>query len=218
MKFIKILSSRIFTKILYLLGFQVTKLKSETNTVWYDYASIGDNTNIQNLHLQIRNPQKDKIYLTVGANSVISGNFIFEIKTGKISIGNRSFIGGGTFICINEIHIGDDVMFAWGCTVTDNNSHSHIWSERQHDVKDWKKGIDEEKIGFYKEWQNVTHKKITIKNKAWIGFNSIILKGITIGEGAIVGAGSVVTKDVPDWTIVAGNPAKIIREIPENER
>ena len=218
MQFIKRFLSKIFTKILYILGFQITKLKSEANPDCSNYANIGDNTNIQNLHLQVRNPQKNKLYLNVGANSVISGNFIFEIRTGKISIGDRSFRGGGTFICINEIHIGDDVMFAWGCTVTDNNSHSHIWSERQDDVKDWKKGIDETKLGFYKEWQNVTHKKVTIKDKAWIGFNSIILKGVTIGEGAIVGAGSVVTKDVPDWTIVAGNPAKIIKEIPENER
>jgi len=57
-----------------------------------------------------------------------------------------------------------------------------------------------------------------IKDKAWIGFNSIILKGVTIGEGSIVGAGSVVTKDIPDWSIVGGNPAKVIREISENER
>ena len=57
-----------------------------------------------------------------------------------------------------------------------------------------------------------------ICDKSWIGFNSILLKGITIGEGAIIGAGSVVTKDVPPWTIVAGNPAQIIREISLNER
>ena len=48
--------------------------------------------------------------------------------------------------------------------------------------------------------------------------NSIILKGVTIGEGSIVGAGSVVTKSVPPWTIVGGNPARIIREIPLEER
>lgn len=70
----------------------------------------------------------------------------------------------------------------------------------------------------YKDWIHVKICPVKICNKVWIGFNSIILKGVTIGEGSIVGAGSVVTKDVPPWTIVAGNPARIIREIPENER
>jgi acetyltransferase-like isoleucine patch superfamily enzyme len=59
---------------------------------------------------------------------------------------------------------------------------------------------------------------VIIGNSVWIGVNSTILKGVTIGEGSVVGAGSVVTKDVPPWTIVAGNPARVIREIPENER
>lgn len=52
---------------------------------------------------------------------------------------------------------------------------------------------------------------IIIQNDVWIGANSVILPGITIGEGAIIGAGSVVTKDIPNFAIVAGNPAKIIR-------
>lgn len=54
---------------------------------------------------------------------------------------------------------------------------------------------------------------IRIKNDVWIGANTIILNGVTLGEGAIIGAGSVVTKDVPPYTIVAGNPAKEIRKI-----
>lgn len=180
--------------------------------------TLGENTNIEGLYLQVRQPQERKVYLCVGCDSVINGSFVFEIASGKITIGSRTFIGGGMFICIEEIEIGNDVMFSWGCTVADNNSHSHIWQERKNDVLEWKRGLDENKIGAYKDWTNVKRAKITIKDKAWIGFNSIILKGVTIGEGAIVGAGSVVTKDVPDWTIVAGNPAKIIREIPENER
>ena len=69
-----------------------------------------------------------------------------------------------------------------------------------------------------KDWTHVSCATVIIGNKSWIGFNSIILKGITIGEGAIIGAGSVVTKDVPPWTIVAGNPMRTIREIPEHER
>jgi acetyltransferase-like isoleucine patch superfamily enzyme len=177
-----------------------------------------NSSNISGLKISVRNPLEGKKYIEIGEDSQISGSFIFEIQEGKIIIGSRTFIGGGTFICIDEIQIGSDVMFSWGCTVSDNNSHSHVWSKRKNDVLDWKKGLDEDKIGGYKDWTNVRKGKVTIKDKAWIGFNSIILKGVIIGEGAIVGAGSVVAKDVPDWTIVAGNPAKIIREIPENER
>lgn len=179
---------------------------------------IGQNTRTEGLNIQLRNPQENKKYLSIGENSSIQGDFIFEIATGFIKIGNNTFIGGSTFICVDGIEIGDDVLFSWGCTVADNNSHSTRWSERKDDVKYWKKGLDENKIGFYKDWQNVKTAKIIIKNKAWIGFNSIILKGVTIGEGAIIAAGSVVTKDVPDWTIAAGNPAKVIKNIPENER
>ena len=58
---------------------------------------------------------------------------------------------------------------------------------------------------------------VRIGDKAWIGFNAIILKGVTVGEGAIVAAGAVVTKDVPPYTIVAGNPARVIRTLSEPE-
>lgn len=198
--------------------FKAVFLKEKTNLSISEYISSPLSSSHSGVKISVRNPTKDKKYLLIGENSQITGNFIFEISEGLITIGSRTFIGGGTFICVKEIEIGNDVMFSWGCTVVDNNSHSHIWSERKNDVVDWKKGLDENKIGSYKDWTNVKKGKVTIKDKAWIGFNSIILKGVTIGEGAIIGAGSVVTKDVPDWTIVAGNPAKIIREIPENER
>ena len=169
-----------------------------------------------NIEFKARN-SFDKVYIEVGNDSLISGSYVFENNEGKIKIGDRTFIGGGNFICINLIDIGNDVMISWGCTFVDNNSHSLIWNERKNDVLDWKKGIDENKIGFYKNWSTVKKADIIVKDKAWIGFNSIILKGVTIGEGAIIGAGSVVTKDVPDWTVVAGNPAKEIKKI-QNER
>ena len=64
-----------------------------------------------------------------------------------------------------------------------------------------------------KNWNVVNSKPIIIHSNVWIGMNCIILKGVTIGQGAIVAAGSVITKDVPPWTIVGGNPARAIKEI-----
>jgi acetyltransferase-like isoleucine patch superfamily enzyme len=92
----------------------------------------------------------------------------------------------------------------------DHNAHSLVFDERKNDVRDWIHGR--------KDWSNVQKKTVIIRNKAWIGARAIITKGVTVGEGAIVGAGSVVTRDVPSWTIVGGNPAGVIRELTIQER
>ena len=140
---------------------------------------------------------------------MIEGKLIFDKPNANIFVGNRVFFSG-TIVAAKEIQIGDDVMISWGVTITDHNSHSLISSERLQDVLDWRVGK--------KDWSNVKISPVKICDKVWIGFNSIILKGVMIGEGSIVGAGSVVTKNVPPWTIVGGNPARVIREIPVEER
>jgi acetyltransferase-like isoleucine patch superfamily enzyme len=175
------------------------------------FLSLGEKTILKNFSIEVRGQDKNRKYLFIGNESIISGNFIFETNSGNITIGNNTFIGGGTFISIDKIIIGNNVMFSWGCTVVDNDAHSLSSKDRLSDIKDWKQGIEKNNIGYYKDWSNVNHGPVMIKDNAWIGFNSIILKGVTIGEGAIVGAGSVVTKDVPDYAVVAGNPARIIK-------
>jgi acetyltransferase-like isoleucine patch superfamily enzyme len=152
---------------------------------------------------------KTNCSLDVDECSEIGGMIAFDKDNAIISIGKRVFMGGH-LIAANKIEIGDDVMISWNVTVVDHNSHSISFSERATDVVNWKLGK--------KDWTNVKTASVKISNKVWIGFNSIILKGVVIGEGAVIGAGSVVTRDVPPWTIVAGNPARVIREISENER
>ena len=148
--------------------------------------------------------------LEIGENSIVEANILFDKEGASVTIGKRVFIGASNLISAESIVVGNDVLISWGCTIFDHNSHPIEWSSRYLDVQNWFKGI--------KDWNSVKSAPVTICEKSWLGFNTIVLKGVTIGEGAVVGAGSVVTKDVPPYTIVAGNPARVIREIPVDER
>ena len=203
------LIKKIKRKIWRLLG--LNKLHPNDILIKEKLLQCAPSSTISHFNITLRNPIEGQPMIIIGEDCLLQGSIIIETEHGKIKIGNRTFIGGNTkIICAKEIEIGNDVMFAWGCTVNDTNAHSLLSYERTNDNMLWKKGVDEGTIGKYKDWSKVKSAKITIKNKAWVGFNTIILKGVTIGEGAVVAAGSVVTKDVPDFTIVGGNPAAII--------
>lgn len=85
----------------------------------------------------------------------------------------------------------------------DHDSHSLDWELRKNDVTDWSLGN--------KDWTGVSIRPVVIRNQVWIGFGASILKGVTVGDGAVIGANAVVTRDVPPYAVVAGNPARIIR-------
>lgn len=156
----------------------------------------------------------DEKRLIIGRDCIIGGQFIFESSKGKISIGDHTFIGNSTFISRSSIIIGNNVTIAWGSTIYDHDSHSLVYMERRKDIDDELADLKGNlNMIAHKNWEVVNSKPIKICDDAWIGMNCIILKGVTIGEGAIVGAGSVVTKDVPAWTVVAGNPAKVVKTL-----
>lgn len=176
------------------------------------FVKIAKNANVSGVDLEVRRKISNKIYLEIGEGSLVSGKFVVENEMGGIYIGENTFIGESEFISINKIEIGDDVLISWGCTFIDNDAHSLISRERIDDVSNWKRGVENGETGHYKDWTKVHSAPIKIGNKVWVGFNSIILKGVVIGDGAVVGAGSVVTKDVAPYTVVAGNPAKFIKK------
>lgn len=119
------------------------------------------------------------------------GSKIIIASKGKVVVGNNSFIHSFTkLIAMEKIEIGDNCAISWDVQIMDSDIHSTIINGE----------ISQET------------KPVKIGNYVWIGSKAIILKGVTIGDGAIVAAGSVVTKNVPPKAIVAGNPAKIVRE------
>ena len=143
--------------------------------------------------------------LSIGDESIIHADISFEERGGEVRIGSRTFIGRSNLVCYRKLIIGDDVIMSWGVTIVDHDSHSTDWTKRENDVREWRRGR--------KVWDHVAHAPVTIADKVWIGFNVSVLKGVTIEEGAVVGACSVVTRDVPAYSLAAGNPARVIRTL-----
>lgn len=114
---------------------------------------------------------------------------------GKISIGSGCGISGSTIYAMKEITIGDNVLIGGNCKIFDNDFHPLPASQRVN-----------QKV------QDIKMRSITIGDGCFIGANSIILKGTTLGKNCVVGAGSVVSGIFPDNVIIAGNPARIIKE------
>ncbi len=196
-------------KLKYIIRIILKRLR--TNRMIKHYSAIGVTTINRGIELRLDNPIQKK-YLCVGNDCIVSGKFVFESQEGLITIGDHTYIGDSLFISHSRIEIGNNVTIAWGACIYDHDSHSLDYMKRRMDIDaelvDIRKG---ENFIKNKDWGSVASKPIKICDDAWIGMNVIILKGVTVGEGAIVGAGSVVTKDVPAWTVVAGNPAKVVK-------
>jgi galactoside O-acetyltransferase len=148
--------------------------------------------------------------VAVGEYTTLKCRIHFPRGGGAVSVGARSIINESVLICADRITVGDDVMIAWDVTIFDNDSHSVTFRHRKDDVMNWRDGRQ--------DWTHVPVAPITIGDKVWIGFGAAIAKGVTVGEGAVIAARAVVTRDVPPWTVVAGNPARVVRELGDDER
>ena len=145
--------------------------------------------------------------IQIGEGCLIQGHLVTECSDSVLIVGDRVSVGGGTVIdCALSVIIESDVMISYGCTVVDADNHSIYPELRRNDVENWINGKDH-------DWSLPKKEAVRVCEGAWIGARSIILKGVTIGSGSVVGMGSVVTKDVPERVIVAGNPAMVVGHI-----
>lgn len=148
-------------------------------------------------------------HISIGDYCLMQGALVTTTDSSRITLGNRVFVGADTLIdCLDRIEIEDDVLISSDCLLIDNNSHGY---EIEHRRADLVAAID----GTQRSWEGIACAPIHLCKGSWIGAKSIILKGVTIGEGAIVGAGSVVTGDVAAYSIVGGNPARVIGQVPD---
>lgn len=161
------------------------------------YIHVGRNFIAQD-HCEINGlSQKGLVFgdkVTIGSYAIIRPTNLYGGEAGVgLKVGTNSSIGPYAYIgCSGYIEIGDNVMMSPRVSIYSEN---HNFSETEIPMIE----------------QGVTRSFVKIEDDCWLAANSVILAGVTVGKGSVVAAGSIVTKDVPPYSIVAGNPAKIIK-------
>ena len=176
--------------------------------MFFRCATVGEGTVItENASISVGNGS-----VTIGKDCHISAGFVCQSR-GQIRVGDRLFAGGSTVIgAVDRIEIGDDVIIS---------NHVHIYDNNNHPTEPEKRLAMTQSLNFHGplwKWDQAASAPIVIGNNVWIGEYSAILKGVTVGEGSIVAAHAVVTKDVPPYCIAAGNPARVVKRLrPDTE-
>jgi maltose O-acetyltransferase len=148
--------------------------------------------------------QVERNKIKIGEKSLIKGELLVFKHGGEIIIGDYSLVGEGSRIWSSaKVTIGSRVLISHNVNIHDNISHP-LNSKDRHE--DYKRNLEN---GLQADLK-INEAEISISDDVWIGFNATILKGVSIGRGSIIGANTVVTKDVPAYSIVIGNPQKII--------
>lgn len=161
---------------------------------------------------RIRNIRGDSDCIRIGTKSLIAGELLVFRHGGRIDIGEWCYVGENSRIwSASSIRIGQRVLISHDVNIIDSLTHPLNLRKRHEQFRAIVSRGHPNII-------DLDEKPIAIEDDAWVGAGAIILRGTKIGKGAVVGAGAVVTNDVPDFCIVAGNPAQVIRELGDDER
>ena len=167
-------------------------------------AIINETAKIEDVAV-IKN-NRDRSCIQIGYKTLFKGEAMTFRHGGQITIGDYCFVGEQTKIwSAKKITIGNRVLISHNVNIHDQISHPLNSAERHEDYK----YIFEN--GFQPEL-DLKEKEVIIGDDVWIGCNVTILKGVTIGKGAIIGACTLITEDVPEFAVIAGNPARIIKK------
>jgi len=146
--------------------------------------------------------------LVIGVNCTLDGVHFAIGEGGKVSIGDYCYFTNAVLLCELELRIGNYVVIGWNATIADTDFHPLAPAERIADA------IACSPLGQGRPRPAIAKRPVLIEDDVWIGPNATVLKGVRIGAGAWIEAGSLVTRDVPPRSRVLGNPAQIVGQMP----
>ena len=161
---------------------------------------------------RISNNLKDPAAIRIGAFTHVRGELLTFGHGGRIELGAYCYVGEGTRLwSADRITVGDRVLISHNVNIFDNDTHpiDDPCARHAQYVSIITSG--------HPPRIDLRERPVVIEDDVLIGCQSIVLPGLRVGRGAVVGAGAVVTKDVPQRTVVAGNPARVVRELPPEE-
>lgn len=197
-------------RLLYFIAFLIKKIVGKLLNKITDWASksytvCGTGTCFK-MSANVENISKNRNKINIGNNTIIEGELLVFNYGGRILIGDNVYVGTNSKIWSGDsISIGNNVLISHNVNIVDTNSHELNHLERAAGYKSLTKN------GHPKDKTSIITGRIIIEDYVWISFGVTILKNVRIGKGAIIAAGSVVTKDVEPFSIVAGNPARVVK-------
>ena len=147
--------------------------------------------------------------VTIGRGASTYAGTLFDVgREGRVVVGDYVMVNGAHIICDAEVTIGAYTLISWNVVLMDSYRPHAVRSRRQGELRKVPHRVRRRALSVGPA------RPIHIGRNVWIGFEACVLPGVTIGDGSVVGARSVVATDVPPYTIVAGNPARPIRRLP----
>ena len=187
---------------------QHSELRTPHSVALPPNVRVGPNTLVTGDLAFKRFQSKDPDALVIGTNSTMDGVHFALGEKGRAVIGDYCYFTNAVLLCELELRIGNYVVIDWNATIADTDFHPLAPAERIADA------IACSPLGKGKPRPDIPKLPVVIEDDVWIGPNATILKGVRIGTGAWVEAGSLVTRDVPPHARVLGNPAQVIGEVP----
>ena len=153
-----------------------------------------------------------RVGLRMGPGAAAYTGTMFDVgPRGRVTVGRCSMINVAWIVCDELIEIGEHVLISWNAVLMDTyRACAHPAARRGQLERFFHDRIESPGEG-------IKPRPIRIGDAAWIGFDAVILPGVTIGEGSVVGCRSVVAADVPPYTVAAGNPARVIRALKDRK-